>query len=165
MSKRRFTGKLAATALGLGIGALLAAGPALAQGGGPMLSLSPSTVAPGGSVQAEMVCAGPVDAPIVVFHYGDATLTGATGVEGYVYRGTLNVPSHTPHGTYTVDSPCGHASLVVGPGGVGPRGGTGLDADNGALLAAGAGTLAAAGLGAGGVWLLRRRREADAPVA
>jgi hypothetical protein len=160
MMRTRLFGKLAAAGIGLGAAALFAAGPAAAQPmpGGPYFTLSPSTVAPGGTVSISTGCE--VEAPAVDVSaptIGTVTLQAdAVGPASHNYSGSVTIAASTPHGTYEFTGPCGSASLVVGPGGVGPRGGTGLDdADNGALVALGAGTLAAAA--AGGLWLLRRR--------
>lgn len=165
MMRTRLISKWAAMGIGLGAAALLAVGPAAAQTpGGNHLTLSPSTVAPGGSVSITMGCTSQQSSPHATSPvFGTVTLQSASaGPSSHNYHGTAHVPRNARHGTHQVTSPCGSASLVVGPGGMGPRGGTGLDADNGALVAAGAGTLAAAA--GGGFWLLRRR-AAGAGVA
>jgi hypothetical protein len=177
MSKRRLTGRLAAAAVGIGAGALLAMGPASAQPsvtpttppmpGGEFLTLSPTTVAPGGTVFITMGCDIEVPGAGVTSAITGTTILHAdsVGPASFNYSGSATVPAGTTHGTYEFTGGCGSpAFLVVGPGGTGPAGGTGLDSDNDGLIAAGVGALAAAGVGAGGFWLLRRRREADAPV-
>jgi hypothetical protein len=171
MSKRRVTGRLAAAAIGIGAGALLAIGPAAAQPmlpGGEFLTLSPTTVAPGGTVGIAMGCNSEVlGAGVTSAITGTVALhPDSVGPASFNYSGSVMIPMGTAHGTYEFVGACGSpAFLVVGPGGHGPAGGTGLDSDNDGLVAAGVGALAAAGAGAGGVWLLRRRHEADAPVA
>lgn len=161
MMRVRLMGKVAASALGLGVGALLAAAPATAQvlPGGEYLTLSPTTVAPGGTVSVTMGCdADILDAGVTSAITGTTILEpDAVGPASYNYSGSVRVPAGAQPGTYEFSGGCGSpAFLVVGPGGQGPAGGTGLESDSdGGLVAAGAGTLAVAA--AGGLWLLRRR--------
>ncbi|HEY8474675.1 MAG TPA: hypothetical protein VIL37_18825 [Natronosporangium sp.] len=160
----RLMGKVAAAAFGLGLAALVAAGPAAAQEnaqgipGGEYLTLSPSTVAPGHTVTITMGCDTEVLGAGVTSAITGTTLLTPTehGPASFNYHGTVRIPEKTRHGTYEFTGGCGSpAFLVVAPGGHGPAGGTGLDRDNGALFAAGAGALALAV--AGGGWLYRRR--------
>jgi hypothetical protein len=94
------------------------------------------------------------------------TIEMTQGARPDQYYAGITVPASQRPGTYDIQVNCSGgdapgARLTVSPRGA-IAGGSGLDADNGGLIAAGVGTLAAAT--AGGFWLMRRR-EAGAPVS
>lgn len=161
---KRLMSRLAAGAA-IGSAALLLAAPAAAAAQSSA-SASPATVAPGGQVRISASCANSTSANVNGINLGMGTINMKQGARPDQYFADLTVPRSQRPGTYDIQVNCSGgdapgARLTVRPGG-GVAGGTGLEGDNAALIAAGAGTLAAAGIG--GFWLLRRR-EADAPAA
>lgn len=176
MNKRLF-GMLAAAAVGGGVFTLAVSEPAHAQlppGPGPAvdsITVSPSTVAPGGTVTVHVSCTGASDETITVefnrqpgaAQAGSPTIS--VPLQGGSGSGTFSVPAGASPGTDTAIAYCPNGSptstFTIAPTGA-PSGGTGLEDDGAALGLAGAGALAAAG--AVGGFLLRRRRT-EAPLA
>jgi LPXTG-motif cell wall-anchored protein len=174
---RRFLGRLAATTIGASALALAISGPAFAQivpGPGPAMdsiSVTPGTVAPGGTVTVHVTCTGAGNDTISVeFNRqpGAAQADSPTisvQLSGGSGSGSYTVPAGASPGSDTAIAYCPNGSpsstFTISPAGA-PRGGTGLEDDGSVLALAGAGALAAAGA-AGGFLLMRRR--VDAPVA
>lgn len=168
MRKRLITTLAAAT---IGAAALVLSSPGAAFAN--TASVSPGTVAPGGSISVHVSCTG-AGSETVEALWG---LAGGQAQPNHTTSLTLNngegtahftIPAGTHAGSYSAGAFCPGASeatmahFTVSPTGA-PRGGTGLDDTTDAALAvAGLGTLAAAGV-AGGFLLMRRR--SDAPVA
>jgi hypothetical protein len=152
----RLSALIAGTWLALLPGAALAA----------TLTVEPSTVAAGGTVEVLATCGtqataatlsgtsfgGPAEIPLTTYSAGGP---GA-------FSGSVTIPTTTAPGTYELSVACsdgesGTGALVVSPTGTNAGGGsTSAGPDTGAL-AVGAGLLA---LGAGGLVLLARRRAA-----
>lgn len=168
MRKRLITKLAAAT---IGGAALMLASPGAAFAN--TASVSPGTVAPGGSISVHVNCTGAGSEAVEALwgrSGGQAQPNGTTSITLNNGQGTAHftIPANTHAGSYSAGAFCPGASqatmahFTVSPTGA-PRGGTGLDdTTNAALAVAGAGTLAAAGA-VGGFLLVRRR--SDAPVA
>lgn len=169
MNKRLF-GTLAAA---VGAAALALAAPGAAYGQANSVSVSPSAVAPGGTVTVKIFCNDSQMQGTATAEFnrnpgaaqaGSPTISvPLTSGEG---TGTYKVPGGASPGTVTVivscpDNTTAQTTFTVSPNGA-PDGGTGLE-DHGAALAVAGGSMLAAGA-TGGVLLLRRRR-ADARIA
>lgn len=151
------TKTLAGTALGIGLGMVLAPSAALA-----VVNVSPGAVRPGGTVTISASCNAGVA--------GNASVTGPGGSFNVVLpslksgtagaSGTLKAPSAA--GVYNVSVKCsdgmnaGTGRFTVSPTGA-PAGGDGGKTDNSLMLAAGTAMVGAA---AGGYLLMRRRANA-----
>lgn len=164
MTKRLMSRLATVATLGAATLLLAAPGQALAQDNSS-LSVSPHTVRPGATVSITQFC-NPKQPDVVVSSelFGKLPMKEETaaGTQSATYHTSVTIPANAKHGSHKLTGSCGTSTtLTVSPTGA-VRGGTGMDTDNGALIAAGAGTLAAGAIG--GFWLLRRR-EAGAPAA